>query len=1471
MNQCILHNNLYIPNLLLFLVLVSIILYYVYVVNFQKNVETFIDGCYTFEQNDMKVAMRKCGVYFVESEKEKQCDEYFQYYDMTDVQIDYTIYEVENTRNEELLGKLNDIRDYLQKNNYNKCTIDYTNAKELKQYFDDKYQPDTQNYIYPTKNINTFKNQVNYKLWNSCFINASNLDYLSFNDTVIESCTRPLTRIIDVNDSENKYLTFSFNPSINYNDVYNSICDKGKDKDILLNIINNKPFLSYKCEYKTKIPLKIYDSSLISYDATVRNFVEISIANRQELQNMINNLFRLSYSRSRKRVVYGPRKLSMNVYLIYFDLCKNIRNYSIKNIDFSLRDFNVDDDIVNVPITNVPELIDVFDKNIKDNNIDTQQLMIKLIGDLIQDIENETKQIEVKKNETEKEKEELTKKMIENAAKLKNDNFYQSYIDKIINLRNQTDIFIYQYTNSIKTLRTEIDVEFNRQKALIGSSLSAQEINLRNSFNTRLNNENSKLLTLGNQLNNKIDIEYNKTIENLTNIYITVVDRIRSYFKKNIYCSINFYNTGLFLTYTPRLEYEFTCMLINMPIKESIVDILDTTKNPTFHTNKYILDKKDIQYYVFELSGNILLDEGYYYFYIDVLNDEATDVFLGYPNPNNDEGMIFKNVANYYYANPNNGFDYRTRKDANIPRQNVSTARNKTTDKPIYINGEYNNGYYGIYIRSLREIETLQSDYINIKYVRMTTKNTNTAYDLFKDTFSYRTVNSINISSGKNIRDQLYTYSDLSTLNNISAYYKINKQLITENINTNQPGLKFNIYNTGYYNNDNFKKGEIISYGNTNSIINLFQGINNYQITNIKSTTVAIEWSGYFLPNISGQWTFHAYNYKDQSWLWVGDTDYNKYLNKNIKNVDVIIDGYQHKETYGTIYLEKGIFYPFRVIHNYTNQDNIMLQNVIRIHWTSPDSIKRDEGKGYFFTTNKQYSSIITKATKDTYGVLYKESDFLQHVWNFERDLRDRVQNLIFTNNTNNNAEISYNTQIVAAGIRSLTINSRSDVNKNNYKLSANVNLSSSFSLSFWMNATTPINRVNNLPNTSNIIRTEIIRTNREYLGVSPSRLKNTLYRVELIDQYNSNFITTEVDYVGGSYVTSNYTDKLYIFNNNTYTGFNNIITSLGENIYVQYENIPKCTRVCGYICYRCTCSTICTYNSQNQYLIKFMPFVDSIYAEFNKWYHIAITYNNNVKTMYLYIDGVLQKQINITFTSTNLPLRLFNSLKSSNNNIFYNDIRIHSKELTPFEVYCLYYKIVCPDTNPDPGIRKLEKKFYIACPKLPKPSEPPKKPTIKISYTPLTLPTILNAISDSSYIPIYTQEKRNLNNFYNVDDLIDQLDDFRKLAFDDYNCMMKAEKQVLTNSITQQSIDNKKAVINRIEQQIVANNDRITTLNSIANSIRDFNRNYDYNRIKGAARNILIEFNTDTYYRYFGSVFKNVKNNTHHIYVELV
>jgi hypothetical protein len=779
--KCIFQSKSYIIlNIILFCILIGAA-YYFYYINSQKSKEHFEQtstttiestvGCFPHEQYEMDVVMRDCGVYFIDPMKEGECDTYFDYYDMTDVQLDYAI-KLAEEKYPDMLTKLQDIWNYLHSNGFKKCKIKYDNWKEVASYHDKHYQPETQGYIYPKKNINNTDEQINFKLWNSCFAANTNLNKISFNDSVAAACTTPIKNIKDINTDDNEYVSMSFNPSINYDNIYKSLCDK-QTEDKVLNISSDIIFMVLHCEYKSREYLRIYDISFVQYSSGKFTILQMT----PSVNTAFLNLFRLTYDKTIKRIVYGPRLLDLSSHLINYDVCNNIKNYILRNINFTFRDYNIPNITTDIVLNTVPELIDKFDEKIIDNNSDNQTLMLGIIDELTKTINNENTQLDSNKSAIELEVANLIKLMADN-MKGTRDKFsrFESYVTGILQSRKDTDSALYIYLEALKTFKGKIEEEFNRRKVLIGSG---QDI-VPSSFDTYITSENTRCMGLCGTVNQKLQDEYNNTSGTLIDIYEDVVNTIIGIFAKGVYVSVNFYNKGVLTRFAAQNKDDFSCMIMNNSIAANFVAIA-SNRNPYYLENKYIKDASGMLYYLVELSGNILLQAGYYNFYADLIEEECYDIFIGYPDPNNSTKMIFKNVANYYYSNPNNASDTKLRKDSSIPAAKSNDNKNNTTKLPIYIDGQYNNGYYGFYVRSLRSIQTLRNNYLNMKYVRLNTANE--SYNLFDEqVYEYKSANTLNISIAKNVSDILYYNKEISDLTMISMYYNSTVSLPTPSV-----------------------------------------------------------------------------------------------------------------------------------------------------------------------------------------------------------------------------------------------------------------------------------------------------------------------------------------------------------------------------------------------------------------------------------------------------------------------------------------------------------------------------------------------------------------------------------------------------------------------------------------------------------------------------------------------------------------
>ena len=1246
-------------NIILLVILAGVIYYY-YVYIYQKR-EKFSEkvpesnGCFSLEQYDMDVQMRNCGVYFIDTQKETECDRYYQYYDMTDVQIDMALAEASQKGNTELQNKLMEIKQYLYTNNFNKCKISYDNWKEISSYYDNNYQEETKSYVYPKKNVNDV-DHTNFNLWNSCFTRSSNLNTISYNDSVVAACTTPINNIRDINEKDNEYISMSFDPNINYQNIYKSICDIAGNKDKTLNM-QGKTFMVLHCEYNSGVSLKVKDISFVRYNA---NRFDVVVMNNS-MQNKFNDMFKLTYDKNMKKIIYGPRRMNMGTHLLNYDLCKNIKSSEFRNVQFTFKDFNAVDEIVDIDLSVVPDLVDSFDDNISAEDKDNQDLMSSLTNQLAQKIQEDTDEIKKNKEAILEEIKELLEKMTEDGKKVHTQNTaFGNYVAAVLKSRKETDGSFTTYMQAVQELKQAIDTEFNRQKAFIGTEISASENSVRQQFNNHLSRENAKCAGLCNEVNTKLDDEYKLTVNTLTQMYQDVTTSIRNQFLKGVYFNVNLYANGAITKYSPKTENEFTCMLLNTNISDNYVGIANTQNNNFYHDLGNRVSEK--LYATFEFSGNIFLDQGYYYFYVDLIEEECADVFIGYPDKNNKDAMIFKNVAQYYYVNPADNFDIRTRKDAGVAAATMRDPKNKTTRYPVYIDGEFNNGYYAFYARTLRGISAINNNYFNIKYIKVTNPG-GSYYDVFNSaTFEYKAASTVTSSGvSRNVKDLLYVYKDLTDMTRISAYYlSLNKNKIQ------------------------------------------------------KSTAI-----------------------KENS-----------------------------------------------------------------------------------------------------------ENKFLAYWWDFDGTLESKVGNAKFQVNTENNSDYMYDTKNIKYNESSLKMQSKAS--QDSFKLEAEIVLPTTFTFSFWAYTSGCCSMIASIGDDL-------------YINVQKSvENKDIVY----VNQFSQNTSKNE-KYSGTCESTS---CKTYQRGEYSCKDRNNI----GDNY--MFGEIDYSSLTCAYRdTTHCETSSYTCIKERTVHTV-----VNVVQSEFNKWNHYVLTYNTESQTLKFFYNGEFKfEKTRFDYAAGHVPLRLFKT-STNNTTVIYNDIRIYNKELTPYENYSVYYDDTClknTEINPDPGLRKLNPKFYITCPKMPKLTELPAKTTVTLTYIPLKIPLIrdINAYG-MSYVPIYTQEKGNLANFYNMDALIDELDKLRSINIEDYDCIIKAEKQMLTNSVTQESIDNKQELVKRLQDQIDKNKLKISKLDTIYNAINNFNKYYDFTKIKELVNSgIVFNHNTEMFNKYITSVFKNLKDGYHYIYLEFL
>jgi uncharacterized protein (UPF0305 family) len=100
---------------------------------------------------------------------------------------------------------------------------------------------------------------------------------------------------------------------------------------------------------------------------------------------------------------------------------------------------------------------------------------------------------------------------------------------------------------------------------------------------------------------------------------------------------------------------------------------------------------------------------------------------------------------------------------------------------------------------------------------------------------------------------------------------------------------------------------------------------------------------------------------------------------------------------------------------------------------------------------------------------------------------------------------------------------------------------------------------------------------------------------------------------------------------------------------------------------------------------------------------------------------------------------------------------------------------------------------------------------------------------------------------------------------------MIKAEKQMLTNSVSQESIDNKRSIVERLDNQMQWNSAKLSELTKIYTAMNTFVRYYDLSLIKRTFQSgITFNDNTAAFNKYFPALFKNLKDNRHYMFIAL-
>ena len=158
---------------------------------------------------------------------------------------------------------------------------------------------------------------------------------------------------------------------------------------------------------------------------------------------------------------------------------------------------------------------------------------------------------------------------------------------------------------------------------------------------------------------------------------------------------------------------------------------------------------------------------------------------------------------------------------------------------------------------------------------------------------------------------------------------------------TLRDGLSWGYY-TGYFNDDvNFFTGAPSVSGIVTSIPSINAGTNGYVPANQSWSNYSVQWTGWFLSNYTGTWTFYT-NSDDASYLWIGPNATSGFTvaNSTVNNAGL----HGMVERSGTASLVAGQYYPIRIQFGESGSGDNMI-----VSFENPVLTKTTNGQGFFY------------------------------------------------------------------------------------------------------------------------------------------------------------------------------------------------------------------------------------------------------------------------------------------------------------------------------------------------------------------------------------------------------------------------------------------------------------------------------------------------------------------------------------------
>ena len=184
-------------------------------------------------------------------------------------------------------------------------------------------------------------------------------------------------------------------------------------------------------------------------------------------------------------------------------------------------------------------------------------------------------------------------------------------------------------------------------------------------------------------------------------------------------------------------------------------------------------------------------------------------------------------------------------------------------------------------------------------------------------------------------------YDDALTSDQINQVYSSMTDVNPpEKNDTNNNGLSFIIYD-GYFNDDMsyFKDADKLYSGMATNFTNVYTATEEYIVID-KDNLFSVVWKGYFLPDITGTWTFGLIS-DDASYMWIGD-NMNDYTITNAKINNGNLHGMAIQKC--DVSLIQGTYYPIKIVfgQNYGGAD-------LQFFYTINNSERNYDFNGKFF------------------------------------------------------------------------------------------------------------------------------------------------------------------------------------------------------------------------------------------------------------------------------------------------------------------------------------------------------------------------------------------------------------------------------------------------------------------------------------------------------------------------------------------